>query len=140
MPIITIVSRINGAVLYTGQGETFGLVLAEAVRFGVDLRYADLRNRDICSLDLSGARLSSADIRGSCLIGCNLTGADLGFADLTNANLYGCNLTGANTVGAMVAGASFVNAIGYYGTLPRPKRDCAPCRDSDCDCIFDGVS
>jgi len=77
---------------------------------GADLRYANLREADLCGADLRGANLRSADLvgadlRGANLWSANLRGANLWDADLRDADLCGANLWSANLWDADLRGA-----------------------------------
>ena len=101
----TIKRRWNGAVLYTGGGESLRDVVVAAVKSDANLRGADLRGADLIGADLRGADLSGADLRGADLSDANLRGANLRDADLIGADLRGADLSGANLSGADLRGA-----------------------------------
>ena len=86
--------------------------LRDADLCDVDLSYPILRDADLCGANLHGANLHGAHLRGADLCGANLRGADLTNADLSNANLTSCDLRGAN-----LKNANLSNAILDYANL-----------------------
>ena len=77
-----ITHRFSGAVLFSGDFDTFRFCVEAAIRANVNLRRADL-----CRADLRGADLRGADLREA-----NLRGADLRRANLEEANLRGADI------------------------------------------------
>lgn len=77
----------------------------------LDLRNADLSERDLSGFDLSGARFDRADLTGATLSHADMAGASLRRSDLTMANLVGADLSGA-----ILYRASFT-AAGLSGTV-----------------------
>ena len=98
--------RVTGEVLFSCEASSLKEAVLAAIKDGVSLRWADLRNVDLSGADLSGADLRNADLRNADLrnadlrsadlIGANLIGANLRSADLRNADLRSADLIGAN--------------------------------------------
>ncbi|CAL8474559.1 pentapeptide repeat-containing protein [Caballeronia sp. S22] len=102
--------------------------ILEAVQGGVDLRDADLSNRDLRWLNLTGLDLRGADFSCSAL-----DHSQFAFADLSNANLRGVrmvrgSLAHANLLGACLAGAHF-SMTDLTGAVAWPTAD-APSKSS----------
>ena len=99
----------------------------EAVRQGISLKYADLRDANLEGADLKGANLRDADLRDADLNNANLEGAHLSGADLNSAKLIGAdlrfadlidaNLSNANLIGAGLNDAYFIRAYLRYAIL-----------------------
>jgi uncharacterized protein YjbI with pentapeptide repeats len=102
-------------------------ILYEASFIGADVQCANFTRADVRNTRWQGARMS-----GAVFLEAELNHAYMPFQDfsqilgLTSRQLY------------RVSGAA-----GYYNILSAkeraPKRTCAPCYDSDCDCIYDKV-
>lgn len=88
--MVEIKSTCCGDVICSGDSLTHALM--SAVRDGVSLRYADLRNRYCSYLDLPGIDLSYADLRGAGFRYANLRGANLELAKVDRADFRGANL------------------------------------------------
>ena len=73
---------------YEKENNTIKDTLEEAIKQGVNIRYANLR----------GAKLVGADIRNANLVDANLEDANLWGANLRNANLRGANLVCAKNI------------------------------------------
>jgi len=115
MPRLQIKHRWTGAILYEGEAETLGQLVATAVEKKINLGDADLGGANLGGADLGGANLGGAYLGGANLGGANLRGADLrdanlGDADLGGANLGGADLGGANLGGADLGGANLGGA------------------------------
>jgi hypothetical protein len=76
-----------------------------------ELRWANVRNGNLCGADLSGADLIGADLAGANINEADLTNATLKGADLTGASLVQTSLTGADLSGANLHGANLNGAI-----------------------------
>lgn len=95
--------KYNEAIIegHFGQGETLASALQSAVKRGVDLERAYLRDARFggdflrSGPDLSGARLWTADLAGAALSYSNLSRAVLNGANLTKARLGNAKLDGA---------------------------------------------
>ena len=73
---------------YTHKFNTIAKTVDEAVKQGVNLSYADLKNADLSYSDLSNIDLSYANLQKSCLSHCDLSNTNLSNADLYGAYLY----------------------------------------------------
>ena len=85
---------------------------------------ADLRARNLGSLDLSGMDFHKARMAGADLYGVDLTSADLAGVDLSGARLDRAILTKANFEGAMLKGAS-LRTLSVFSSV-EPNRVEAP--------------
>jgi phospholipase C len=83
----------------------------------IDLRGANLSDRNFQRADLSGALLSNADISSSNLYGAFLENADLKGADLRNGNESTADFTNANLQGAGFFGSNLTNAVFRHANL-----------------------
>ena len=99
------IKNVYDAVIFASAALTVKDALLEAVRKGVNLRRANLREADLC-----GANLCEADLYGANLCEANLCGANLRGASLRGANLCGANLRRANLRGADLCGANLCEA------------------------------
>ena len=90
----------TGEVIYQAKVNTLKELVEKAVKEGVSLKCAYLKNTDLRKADLSCADLCGA----------NLEGAELRFADLGDAFLSGADLRGANLSGAYLYGADLTYA------------------------------
>ena len=126
----------NGNVIfiYEKENNTIKDTIEEAVKNGVSLANADLKDTDLRGANLSGANLSHADISNTNLRGADLRYAilecanfkcailsdailycaDLKCADLKCANLIDANLSGAYLVYADLKGAD-LNGVDLSG-------------------------
>ena len=91
----------TGEVIYQAKVNTLKELVEKAVKEGVSLKCAylkntDLRKADLSCADLYGADLRGADLSGSYLYGTDLSCADLGGADLSNAKLRDTCLVNAD--------------------------------------------
>ena len=92
-------------IIYQADVDTIKELVEKAVKDGVSLEYADLRDADLRHSDLRGANLeiadlSDADLRHSDLRSTDLYYVDFHYADLRNARLSGANLECASLRGA----------------------------------------
>ena len=85
-----VIKDIKGCVIFKSANRTIKDAIEEAIKKGVNLRYADLWRANLSGASLIGADLSCVD-----LIGANLRNADLRNANLSDADLSGANLSGA---------------------------------------------
>jgi hypothetical protein len=101
------IKNLDGKILFShSQDEnTLKITLEKAVRDGVTLYGANLRDADLCGANLSDAYLRGADLRGADLSDAYLSDVDLRGADLRGANLYDAKLRGAYLRGADLCGA-----------------------------------
>jgi hypothetical protein len=116
----------RGKELYSGNEATLSAAISNAIKNGISLRYADLRESDLIDAslscanlrksDLSGANLSRANLRGANLIGADLRNTDLRGADLRGADLCEANLIGADLSEAILSGADFRYSTGLQIT------------------------
>ena len=117
---IEIRNRWTGSVVfeYTKEGNTITETVLDAIRRGVDLHSAYLRNADLRDANLRDADLCDADLCGANLCGADLYGADLCDANLCGANLCGADLRGADLRGTDLRGANLCGAKGCYLSCP----------------------
>ncbi|MBW4536812.1 MAG: pentapeptide repeat-containing protein [Pleurocapsa minor HA4230-MV1] len=85
-------------------------ILMETNLPGVDLRWIDLSEADLCGVNLGGADLCEVDLRGTNLSRADLSRADLCEADLSGTNLRGADLCEANLNRANLNGADLCEA------------------------------
>jgi hypothetical protein len=107
---VEIKSFLTGAILFSGEAESFKACLITAIKQGADLLSAHLRGAHLRGADLQGANLEGADLRDADLQGADLQGANLEGANLQGANLEGANLRGANLGRANLEGANLRSA------------------------------
>ena len=105
MKTYTILSARTAAALYEGAFESFVHCLEQAVREGIDLSHADLRNRNLANACLDDGLLEGADFSNS-----NLTGANLSEANLRGASFYGTDLYNACMACADLSHCNFEDA------------------------------
>ena len=132
---ISIKNRWTGSIIfeYSSVENTLTKTVLEALKGGVilreaDLRDANLRGANLCEADLRGANLCEADLRDANLREADLCDANLCEADLRDANLRDANLRGANLRdanlcdanlrGANLRGANLREAKGTYMACP----------------------
>ena len=86
----------------------------QMMRYPVDARGADWRNKDIGTIDLKGANLCRADLRGANLSGCQMEDVDLRLAKYDNKTQlpegFNIRTSGAIGPGAQLNGAFLNNA------------------------------
>ena len=106
------IKDLEGKILYEGRG-SFGRALENAVKEGVALPKADLRNQDLRGRNLKNGKFTEASFEGSDLgmslrykyaLTTSLVNADLTGAKLGNTKLYAVDMENAN-----VAKADFGN-------------------------------
>lgn len=125
MPDLQIRHHRTGTILYAGRFRTVRDCVEQAVRDGVCLDYADLRNANLAHAALDDATLRRARLDYANLTGANLSEARLSGASFAHATLYGtclcfsaldsCDFRGAFFGGTDVAGA--VLDRGRFSTL-----------------------
>ena len=113
----------EGKVLYSASHEqffsrrsgidSFDLVVAEAIKKGVDLSGADFSGKDLSGADLRGGKFEGANFEGAILRETQLQGANLKNANFTNAKVksigaYGTDLENAVFNGAKLEGNWFM--------------------------------
>lgn len=91
---------IDGKPAVKLECNTFGNAVSRAVKQGVSLEGADLRNADLRYIDLIGANLCNANMLRADLRNVSLCRADLRNADLQHVNLCFADLNGAKLEGA----------------------------------------
>lgn len=91
------IKSICGDILFECEKESYTLkdALEEAVRYGINLRGADLNGENLCNADLREAFLPEANLSWTNLCGANLHRANLRKANFSWANLYDACLYGA---------------------------------------------
>ena len=106
---IQITNWINDGVIfeYETENNTIKDTLEMAVKQGVNLQYANLKDADLHHTNLEGANLKGA----------NLSIADLSFANLKGANLTDANLTFINLIGANLKNISIPLACPESGSF-----------------------
>ncbi len=92
----TILNRLTGAVIWSGEAETVKDALNAAIAARANLSWANLSRANLSGADLSGADLSWANLSGANLSRANLSRANLSRADLSGADLSWADLSGAN--------------------------------------------
>ncbi len=105
--MVRIRHRFIGKTLCSGSSTreaVVGAVQGGVSLAGADLRYADLSELNLNSVDLSGACLRLANFRRSDLRGANFSGADLSDVNFMYADLRWANFCGANVDRINVAG------------------------------------
>jgi len=98
-----ITDRFNGETIYEADVGTMRECVESAVRNGVSLRNANLRNVNLHNADVCGGDLRGADLCGADLRNVNFGGADLRGANLHRANLCGADMSDADLCGAYMA-------------------------------------
>ena len=91
----------DGKMLFSSYGTTFGQVLEQAARYGVDLSNADLSKQSLVGLNLQNAKLRNAQFEK----------ADLTQVDLTRADLRGAQFSGNNLREAVFNQANLQKAL-----------------------------
>ena len=86
----------TGKVIYKAEVDTIKELVEKAVKEGVSLKYANLRDADLEGTQLSNSDLRDANLYYADLCGAYLCDADLRGADLSGAYLYGADLTYAD--------------------------------------------
>ena len=101
------VNSIYKSVSYelTKENNTIKDTIEEAVRSGVNLRYADLEGADLRGADLRCAKLHGANLRFANLENVILSDANLRCADLSCANLSGVHFNNACLIDADLSDA-----------------------------------
>jgi hypothetical protein len=110
-------SRWSSTILFAADVASLALAVEAAIKYGANLRGADLRGANLYGAELGGANLRGANLRGVNLSGANLRGADLRGANLSGADLRGVNLSGADLYGANLYGANLYGANLYGANL-----------------------
>ena len=123
------IKSVFGSILFELEKKNNSVkdTLIEAVKKGIDLRYADLRDAylrganlkfaNLRGADLSDADLGDANLEGVNLEGANLRDANLGYANLRDADLGYANLRGADLRGADLGYANLRDANLVYANL-----------------------
>ena len=83
----------------------------------IDLRGANLANRNLARADLSGAELTNANVSSSQLFDAFLENANLSGADLRNGSAIRADFTGANLQGATLFGTNLSGAVFRHANL-----------------------
>ena len=91
-----VIKDVDGEIIYEGKGDSFKVVVEQAVKDGCGLAAANLSGAVLSHANLVGAGLSKANLRSADLFRANLEGADLSGAELQKANLIWANLTAVN--------------------------------------------
>ena len=101
----------NGNVIfiYEKENNTIKDTIEEAVKNGVSLANADLKDTDLRGANLSGANLSHAYFKWTNLSDANLSGSDLSNAIFNKANISNADLRGANLSCAHLSHADISN-------------------------------
>ena len=123
--------RVTGEVLFSCEASSLKEAVLAAIKDGVSLRWADLRNVDLSGADLRNVDLSGADLSGADLRNADLRNADLRNADLRSADLIGANLIGANLIGANLRSADLRNADLSFADLSGADLRNADLRSAD---------
>ena len=106
MPSLEIRNHETGAVIYEGRFATARACVEQAVREGVCLDRADLRNAN-----LAHAALDDIVMRGARLDGANLTGANLSEARLDGTSFINATLHAACLCLSSLAGCGFEGGL-----------------------------
>lgn len=124
-------------ILFEGDFNTIGECLQEAVKQGVDLAGANLRDANLKFLNLENAKLSHALFEGATITNCNFAKADLSRGHFDNAIIKTCNfwnadlrnaifdeaiITGNNLTYNNTLGASFKKTYGFIPPLLELRR------------------
>ena len=98
------IKNLRGEILFacSSENNTILKTLEKAVRDGVNLAYADLRDVSFKGGRFKGGRFRDADLRCS-----DFSGADFRRANFIGANCLGVDFTGADCRGADLRGAYY---------------------------------
>lgn len=78
------------------EADSLSLAIDNAVQLGIDLRYADLSNKNLFGINFANVDLSNASFECSRLYACSFQNANLTNCDFSSAGLWECFAAKAN--------------------------------------------
>lgn len=91
---------IDGKLIYEKKGASDKETVASAIKDGVSLEHADLKNSDLTGSKLDGISFAGADLSECDIPLCSFVGANFKGADLSSARAWKTDFKGADMEGA----------------------------------------